>query len=257
MATAVRKVTIERGYDPRDFAMVAFGGAGPLHAADVAREIGMKRVLIPPHPGHFSAYGMLFADFRYDLTETVARPLDSMDMGEMTQQFAVLESEGARALETIGLPVSGLRYIHYAEMRYQQQEYTLKVRLPAHCDSPTTMRRLFEEAYNRRYGHASHNIGIDVVMLRLVVEGRAPRPREKIDDRSAQDAPKPVQRPIWFEQTGVSQCDVWQREALPLGFKIQGPALIEEQASTTVLGPSDLAEIDRWGNIVIALGDVS
>lgn len=258
MATAVRKVTIERGYDPRDFTMVAFGGAGPLHAVDVARETGMKRVLIPPHPGHFSAYGMLFADFRHDLTETVARPLDAMDMDEMARQFAALEAEGARNLETLGVAVEGLRHTHYAEMRYQQQEYTLKVRLPARCDSPELMRQLFEEQYDRRYGHASHDIGIDVVMLRLVVEGRTARPQEKFaGNEAAAVTPQRAQREIWFERTGLTPCDVWQRATLPVGHKIVGPAIVEEEASTTVISPGDVAEIDQWGNIAIILGDVA
>ena len=257
MATTVRKVTIERGYDPRDFTMVAFGGAGPLHAVDVAREIGMKRVLIPPKPGHFSAYGMLFADFRYDLTETVARPLETVDVAEMAQQFSALEAEGARSLSTIGIPIEGLRYIHYAEMRYQQQEYTIKVRLPAHCESQAMMRQLFEEHYGRRYGHASHDIGVDVIMLRLVVEGRTARAREVFEGRPAKGAAKPAQRPIWFAETGMSPCPVWQRDALTSGRRIEGPALIEEEASTTVICPGDVAEIDRWGNIVITLGDAS
>ena len=254
MATTVRKVTIERGYDPRDFVMVAFGGAGPLHAVDVAREIGMKRVLIPPKPGHFSAYGMLFADFRYDLTETVVRPLDTVDMAEMAQQFAVLESEGARRLSTIGVPVEGVRYTRYAEMRYQRQEYTIKVRLPGHCESPAEMRQLFEEHYSRRYGHASRDMGIDVIMLRLVVEGRTARPREKLNGHGPRSAVKPSRRPIWFAETGVSPCDVWQRDTLIPGQRIQGPTLIEEDASTTVVCPGDVAEIDAWGNIAITLG---
>jgi N-methylhydantoinase A len=254
MATAVRKVTIERGYDPRDFAMVAFGGAGPLHAVDVAREIGIKRVLIPPKPGHFSAYGMLFADFRYDLTETVARPLETLDMTEVGQQFAALEAEGARRLSTIGVPIESLRYIRYAEMRFQRQEYTIKVRLPAHCERQGELRHLFEESYRRRYGHVSRDMGIDVVMLRVVVDGRTARPREKRDEAAVHAPAQPSTRAIWFEQTGLSPCQVWQRDALAVGARINGPAVIEEDASTTVIGPGDSGEIDPWGNIAISLG---
>lgn len=255
MATTVRKVTIERGYDPRDFAMVAFGGAGPLHAVDVAREIGMKRVLIPPQPGHFSAYGMLFADFRYDLTETVVRSLETLDMQEMSQQFAGLETEGSRSLSNIGVPIEGLRYIRYAEMRYQRQEYTIKVRLPAHCESRQELRRLFEEAYGRRYGHISRDIGIDVIMLRLVVDGRTARPRESIYAKSAARSSPPSRRPVWFAETGMVPCDIWRRDTLAPGRKVAGPTLIEEDASTTVICPGDVAEIDAWGNIAIVLGD--
>ena len=254
MATAVRKVTIERGYDPRDFTMVAFGGAGPLHAVEVAREIGMRRVLIPPKPGHFSAYGMLFADFRYDLTVTVARTLDTVDVDEMNQQFVTLEGEGARSLARIGVPIESLRYIRYAEMRYQRQEYTIKVRLPSHCKDRHELRRLFEENYHRRYGHAAQNMGIDVVMLRVVVDARTVRPQQCLVAARAQAVAVPTRRQIWFEGSGMAPCDVWQRDELVAGQSIAGPAVIEEDASTTVLTPGDLGEIDSWGNIAISLG---
>lgn len=253
MATAVRKVTIERGYDPRDFAMVAFGGAGPLHAVEVAREIGMHRVLIPPKPGHFSAYGMLFADFRYDLTATIAQTLEAVDTAEMDQQFMVLESEGAKRLGGIGVPIESLRYIRYAEMRFQRQEYTIKVRLPSHCKDRDELRRLFEETYHRRYGHATRNMGIDVVMLRVVVDGRSIRPRERVAAPVARPAAVPARRSVWFEASGLAPCDVWQRDALVAGVSIAGPAVIEEDASTTVLAPGDVGTIDSWGNIVVQL----
>jgi N-methylhydantoinase A len=254
MATAVRKVTIERGYDPRDFAMVAFGGAGPLHAVEVAREIGMKRVLIPPKPGHFSAYGMLFADFRYDLTETVARTLETVDVDEMNERFVVLESEGARSLAGIGVPIESLRYLRYAEMRYQRQEYTIKVRLPSHCKDRDELRRLFEENYRRRYGHATKNMGIDVVMLRVVVNARTVRPQQHPAAAGQQATATPKRRSVWFEGVSLSPCDVWQRDELVAGQSIAGPAVIEEDASTTVLPPGDVGEIDSWGNIAITLG---
>lgn len=254
MATAVRKVTIERGFDPRDFTMVAFGGAGPLHAVDVAREIGIRQVLIPPQPGHFSAYGMLFADFRFDLTETIAIPLEGADLPKMDAQFAALEAQGQEQLAGIGEAVENVRITRYAEMRYQRQEYTIKVKLPAQIVSTEEMRELFNAAYGRRYGHVSKNMAIDVLMLRVVVEGRTARPQTRDSGRTATAAPKATSRPIWFEATGTVDCQVWQREMLPVGHRITGPALVEEEASTTVIGPGDSARIDERGNIVIQLG---
>jgi N-methylhydantoinase A len=254
MATAVRKVTIERGFDPRDFTMIAFGGAGPLHAADVAREIGIRRVLIPPQPGHFSAYGMLFADFRFDLTETIAKPLDAMDTTAMDSQFAALEAEGTRHLSSIDAPIGEFRYTRYAEMRYALQEYTIKVKLPPDGQSLQHMRQLFEDVYARRYGHASQTMSIEVLMLRVVVEGCTTRPPMRMLETDAGASAAAVRRPIWFEASGLIDCDVWQRENLPHKRKIVGPALIEEEASTTVIGPNDSAEIDAWGNIAIDVG---
>jgi N-methylhydantoinase A len=257
MATAVRKITIERGFDPRDFMMIAFGGAGPLHAVNVARETGIRRVLIPPQPGHFSAYGMLFAGFRFDLTATLAQPLADIDISQMKIRFAELEAECLDKLKAINTPIEETRCIRYAEMRYQRQEHTIKVKLPLDCPGPDEMRRMFEDTYTRRYGHASSNMPIELIMLRVVVEGRTARPREQRpgDRRTAKSAP--TRRPVWFEETGIIACDIWQRRDLALGHKIAGPALIAEDASTTVVGPNDKAEIDLWGNIVIELGHPS
>lgn len=254
MATAVRKVTIERGFDPRDFAMVAFGGAGPLHAVEVAREIGIKRVLIPPHPGHFSAYGMLYADFRYDLLETVARPLEALDLPAMNASFERLEAEGAKKIGELGTTIEALRFVRYVEMRYQRQEYTVKVKLPGRCDDAGELRRLFEETYERRFGHASKEIGVDVVMLRVVVGGATPRPHDAPPSGAGVNSIAAQRRKVWFEATGVTPCDVWQREDLFAGQVVHGPAVIEETASTTVIGPGDVARIDDWGNIAINLG---
>lgn len=254
MANAVRKVTIERGYDPRDFSMVAFGGAGPLHAVEVAREIGMRRVVIPPKPGHFSAYGMLYADFRYDLSETVARTLDSINMVEMSKSFERLESEGSKRLDKLGTPIESIRFSRYAEMRYQQQEYTLRVKLTPECNTTTQLRQLFEENYQRRYGHATKNMGVDVVMLRVVVDGRAIRPSEQAHATNNPLAAAPSHRPVWFESTGIVQCQVWQRDQIRPGHTINGPAVIEEDASTTVITLGDVAQVDASGNIVINLG---
>jgi N-methylhydantoinase A len=253
MATAVRRVTIERGYDPRDFAMVAFGGAGPLHAVAVAREIGMNRVVIPPQPGHFSAYGMLFADFRYDLTETVVSLLDAADLKEIDQRFGAMETAGKKQIEQMSVPIKSIRFIRYAEMRYRRQEHTIKIRLPEKAFDKKELGQLFEDTYKHRFGHAS-NMEIEMVMLRLVIEGRTVRPElaRSLNGKTPAAIPKP--RRIWFEETGFVECNAWQRTELVRGQTIEGPGVIEEEASTTVLTPGDSAELDHMGNIVITLG---
>ena len=256
MAMAVRRVTIERGYDPRDFAMVAFGGAGPLHAVSVAREIGMNRVVIPPQPGHFSAYGMLFADFRYDLTETVVSLLEAADLKEIDDRFRTLEAEGAKQIKQMEIPIQSIRYIRYAEMRYRRQEHTIKIRLPEKAFDKKELGQLFEETYKHRFGHAS-NMEIEIVMLRLVIEGRTVRPEPAKAGNGKAEAAKPKPRRIWFEDTGFVECNAWQRTELVPGQVIEGPGVIEEEASTTVLTPGDRAAFDNMGNIVITLGSRS
>ena len=253
MATAVRRVTIERGYDPRDFAMVAFGGAGPLHAVAVAREIGMTRVLIPPQPGHFSAYGMLFADFRYDLTETIVKLLEEADLQQIDQLFERLQVDAAKKIEQISVPIKSIRYIRYAEMRYRRQEHTIKIRLPDTAFDRKELARIFEETYKHRFGHAS-KMEIEIVMLRLVIEGRTARPELMQAKNQNTENGKPTHRRMWFEEIGFTDCSVWQRSELLGGQVVTGPGVIEEEASTTVLAPGDCAELDPMGNIAITLG---
>lgn len=248
MASTVRKVTIERGHDPRDFAMVAFGGAGPLHAVDVAREIGMRKVIIPPQPGHFSAYGMLFADYRVDLTETIALPLETFDLSEMDRRFGELATSGEDQLEAVG-PVRDVRHARYAEMRYRGQEYTLKVRLPPGAIDRAELEDIFHAGYRRRYGNASRSSSIDVVTLRMVTSARSERSAAAFAEQPA-TAARPARRTVWFEETGAVPCVVVQRGGWG-GEKLAGPALIEEQASTTVLPPGWTAFKDEFGNIII------
>ena len=256
MANAVRKVTLERGFDPRDFAMVAFGGAGPLHAAAVAREIGMHTVIIPPQPGHFSAYGMLFADFRYDLTSTIVGLLDTIDLDTMDARFLAMEEEGAAQLRQLGLPLKSIGFTRYAEMRYRRQEYTIKVRLPddGKAHDRAALAQMFEDAYQRRYGHSASSMEIEIVTLRIVVDGRTARPDLAAPASPGSAPSSPGERTIRFDTTGPIQARVWQRATLSTGDRLAGPGVVEEDASTTVLGPSDVAVIDEIGNIVITLG---
>jgi N-methylhydantoinase A len=256
MASAVKMTTIERGYDPRDFAMVAYGGAGPLHATGVAREIGVKTVIIPNHPGHFCAYGMLYANLRYDLVQTVVKPLDSLDIAEAEAQFAVLEQQGRDKLDEVGVDLQRVNMSRYADMRYQGQEHTIKIQLPASLaqSKRSDLRKLFEDGYKRRYGHSSANVAIDIVNLRVVVDGVADRPpMHTIKDDGRKTVPQT--RDVNFDGVQFIACPIWWRDDLAPGAIVSGPAVIEEGASTTVLGPKDSATIDQFGNLVITIGE--
>ena len=253
MATAVRRVTIERGHDPRDFAMLAFGGAGPLHAVDIAREVGVRRVIIPEHPGHFSAFGMLYADFRYDFVDTVVIPLARIDMAAIHARFERMETEGLASVRGTGMPVRDIHFTRYAEMRYRRQEYTVKFPVPTQVQTNEALRALFHDAYKRRYGHASKDLDIELVMLRLVASGRTDQPNPQAPARDLTRPARSSRRNVWFQATGMVSCDVWQRPDLVAGTTIRGPALIEEAASTTVLTPGDIARLDPFGNILIEL----
>jgi N-methylhydantoinase A len=255
MASAVKMTTVERGHDPRDFAMIAYGGAGPLHAAEIARELGIRTVIIPNHPGHFCAYGMLYADLKYDVVQTMALGLEQLDLADAEKQFATLEGRGRASLNEIKVKLATVSVSRFADMRYRGQEHTLKIRLPEKMSltSQGDMRNVFEAEYTKRYGHSSQNVPIDLVNLRVVVTGVADKP--VMTDLHGEDAAAgPETRQVNFDGKSFIPCAIWQRDKLSIGRRIDGPAIIEEGASTTVIGPNDWATVDRIGNIHVTVG---
>jgi N-methylhydantoinase A len=255
MASAVKMTTVERGHDPRDFAMIAYGGAGPLHGADIARELGIRTVIIPNHPGHFCAYGMLYADLKYDVVQTMAIGLEQLDMADAEKQLRMLEERGRASLKEIKVDLRTTAAGRFADMRYRGQEHTLKIRLPdaMSATTQTDMRAAFESEYTKRYGHSSKNVPVDLVNLRVVVTGVADKP--SMNDVKAGDLDFTREtREVIFDGKNFISCAIWPREKLNVGVRIEGPAIIEESASTTVVGPNDWATIDRLGNIHITIG---
>jgi N-methylhydantoinase A len=255
MASAVKMTTVERGHDPRDFAMIAYGGAGPLHAADIARELGIRTVIIPNHPGHFCAYGMLYADLKYDVVQTMAVGLEQLDPAGAERQFLDLEERGRASLNEIKVNLTAVSIARFADMRYRGQEHTLKIRLSDKMSlgGQNDIRGAFETEYTKRYGHSSQNVPIDLVNLRVVVTGVADKP--VMSDLQGNDSDvKPETRQVNFDGKNFLPCSIWQRDELCADVRINGPAIIEESASTTVVGPNDSATIDRLGNIRITVG---
>jgi N-methylhydantoinase A len=255
MASAVKTTTIERGHDPRDFAMVAYGGAGPLHAAGVARELGIKRVIVPRKPGHFCAHGMLYANLRYDLVQMVARSLTDFDLIKSEREYQALEARGREILADIGVELSQVRIFRYADMRYQGQEHTIKVRIPDDLKGSKVndLTKIFDADYRKRYGHSSKNVAIDVVNFRVVVEGEADRP--PIDRiKASGEAGRPTWREVQFDDAAPIRCAIYQRESLIAGQHIEGPAVIEEAASTTLVSKGDAVTVDEFGNLILDIG---
>lgn len=252
MASSVRMATLERGHDPRDFAIVAYGGAGPLHAAAVAREMGCHRVIVPGHPGHFCAFGMLFANLRADLAETLGMALSNTTQDELRVRFDGMTDRGIAEMRRVGATLHEINAVWSADMRYQNQEHTLSVRLSGPEDlTAARMRSLFEETYRKRYGRSMPALAVDLVDIRVAINGVGPRP--EFATLTAVATPTPTRRKVYFGE-GWTDCDVWQRADLSPGVEITGPAIIEEAASTTVLHSGDSARVDQYGNIHIEVG---
>ena len=262
MSLAVRAVSVNRGIDPRDTVMIAFGGAGPLHAVAIAREIAIPQVVIPRLPGNFSALGMLMAEWRQDFVRTLIGELGRIDAGAAQRAFAELQASGDAALVRDRL--AGGRFAFAADLRYRGQEHTIAIPVARPedltTDTAATVER-FHAQHDRRYGHAAPDQSIEIVNLRLVVT--VPRMEDAILRWLSQpwrpEAPATEQRrPVVFDDPErPDAARVLWRPALPAGTEIVGPAVIEEPNSTTLLPPGDRAIIDGTGNIVITLAERS
>jgi N-methylhydantoinase A len=259
MANAVRHVTLERGLDPRDFTLVAYGGGGPLHAASVAKELSIGRIVIPNAPGHFSALGMLMADLRRDYVQTLFERLDDLEMYQLEDQFRQLEAEGQKALEASGIPTDRIFFERAADMRYVGQEHAVAVRMPARVGDESAraeIKRLFDEAHELRYSHSAPEESADVVSLRVSAIGRLGKPefaRIARGERTPPDGARRGSRSVIFEGDGAIDAPVYDRTKLLQGNVIEGPAIIEEVASTTVVEPGDRVTVNEYGHLVMEL----
>ncbi|AVT03617.1 hydantoinase/oxoprolinase family protein [Paracidovorax avenae] len=260
MSHAVKAVTTERGLDAGSFTMVVYGGAGPLHASAIAREIGIRKVLIPYAPGYFSAYGMLFSDLRYDYVRSVFRKLNDVSFDEIEEAYRKMEDEGRAALEQSGVKADGVVIERAADMRYVGQEHAVTVDLPlAFFESRdrSAIKRQFDELHKVRYGTSAPKEPADLVSLRVTVLGTMKKPpRHQVaqgSDKPEADALRTV-KPVYFRAGGWADTPVFKRDLLRAGNRISGPALIEEHASTTVVQPGDALRVDELGNLQIAIG---
>ena len=263
MANAVRHVTLERGLDPRDFTLVAYGGGGPLHAASVAKELSIGRVVIPQAPGHFSALGMLMADLRRDFVQTLFQRMDDLEMFALEDQFKKLEDEGRAALEASGIPTDRIVFERAADMRYVGQEHAVAVRMPGNVGDERAraeIKRLFDEAHDLRYSHSAPEESADIVSLRVSAIGRLGKPqvpRIAAGDKNPPAEAKRGVRSIIFEGAGPAEAAVFDRAMLLGNNVIPGPAIIEETASTTVIEPGDTVTVNEFGHLVMELGNAN
>jgi N-methylhydantoinase A len=262
MANAVRHVTLERGLDPRDFTLVAYGGGGPLHAASVAKELSIGKIIIPSAPGHFSAVGMLMADLRRDYVQTLFERMDDLEMFQLEDQFKKLETEGRTALEAAGMVADRIVFERAADMRYVGQEHAVAVRMPTNVGDESAraeIKRLFDEAHELRYSHCAPEESADIVSLRVSAIGRLSKPqfsRIAEGERTPPASARRGIRAVIFESAAV-EAPVYDRTKLLQGNVINGPAIIEEVASTTVVEPGDTVTVNTFGHLIMQLGEGS
>ena len=259
MASVVRWVTTERGLDAAEFALVAYGGAGPLHAAMVARELQIATVVIPRAPGHFSAYGMLIADLRRDFVATWFKPLAGASFTEMEQQFAQMEVRGRETVARGHASLVRTTARRAADMRYVGQEHAVTVELPLElfaAQDRAGMKRCFDAVHQTRYGFSVAQEQAEIVSLRSALVGEMAKPAFEPIARGGREPEAEAfcgRRPVCFQRTGFVETPAYRRDALKAGNRIAGPTLIEEHASTTVVHPGDTVSVDAFGNLIVAI----
>ncbi|NTH47822.1 hydantoinase/oxoprolinase family protein [Agrobacterium rhizogenes] len=257
MADAVRMVSVSLGEDPRDFALFSFGGAGPLHATAIARELGIPRVLTPSRPGITNALGCVVADLRHDFVNTVNRPLDVADMDVVHALFEKQSAEGRRLIGKEAVAIREIREIYSVDMQFIGQTHLLRVPLPSAMPTRAELQARFEEAYFNRFHVELPEIRASLVNVNTSVIGR----RTEIDLSMLIDAAgrkstlaeaQTGTRSVWFD--GWRETPIYWRDHLPIKATISGPAIIEQMDTTIILEPGDVANQDDDGNIIISIG---
>jgi N-methylhydantoinase A len=254
MAGALRIVSVERGHDPREFTLVAFGGAGPVHAARLAEELDIPRVLVPPIPGGFSALGLVATDVRRDYVRTFYAPLAAAAPADVAAAFASMEGEAREMLHRAGVPESRWELSRAADCRYPRQAYELTVPAAGGAVDAATLQRLardFHERHRATYGHASPDEYVQCVNLRVSAVGRL-APLDISRSTPAVGGPAvPAPREAYFKETGVVRCDVVAREALTVGAARSGPLIVESPDTTVVVPPGWRLSVEAGGLIAL------
>jgi len=258
MADAVRLVSIRRGYDPRDFALLAFGGAGALHGADVARELNIPTVIVPPNPGVTSAMGCLLVDVRHDLSQMYTGLASAADADDLEASFTALETEASARLRHEGVSDENAMLQRQVSMRYLGQWRSLTVPMGTGAGALEQAIQTFHEQHEREFAFSQVGAPVEIYQLHLVAIGKTPKPSFRPHERTGTVPGEPAEvRPVYFAETGWVDTPVYERETLPAGAKFAGPAIINQLDSTTVVPPHTHAEIDEWLNIRIHLEEVS
>jgi N-methylhydantoinase A len=249
---AVERVSIERGYDPRRFTLVAAGGAGPGHGAAVGRALGCPRVYVPRQAGAFCAIGMLHSELRQDHLEVWLAPLDGLDSTALEAGFAALERRAADALKSCRMDGIERRLDRELDLRYRGQIWSIRTALPR--IAPDAVRPAFEAEHRRLYGHVQPEGAIEITALRVVGRGLfAPPPIA--GPPPAEAPPEPVERRTAHldERRGGGTVPVYAGAALRPGHRLEGPLLVEEETTTIFVGPEDTLEVDAAGDYLIHL----
>jgi len=259
MLNALKLVSVRKGYDPREFSLVAFGGGGPMHALALARELGVKKVIIPVASSVFSAWGMLMTDLRHDTIQTFIRRMNELHLDDWNNQWISMEEEARGQYEQEGIEAEKVVFARFVDMRYVGQEHTVKVPVPSGVldqNQAEEVIRRFHFLHEQHYSYQLANAPTEIVNLHLTALGAVQKPEIAKLTRTGNDTQKPLKevRPVLYEGFGWLDTKVYDREELSAGSVIQGPAIVEESSSSTVMYPGQTLTVDEYGNLIINTG---
>jgi N-methylhydantoinase A len=253
---AVQRISIERGYDPRQFVLVAGGGAGPMHAARIGWLLGCRKVYVPRLSGAFCALGMLHSNVRHDHVRAYVQRLDQAALAAVDDAFRELEDRATRGLQEAGFGAASMRLTREMDLRYVGQQWDVRVRLEADTALRATwIRKAFETEYDRLFGHYQPDGIIETANVRVIAIGLIP-PLRPSSSAAAVDTPRPIERrSVYLDaEHGWAEIDVYRGSELHRRHRLSGPLLIEEQTTTVLVGPRDIIEVDEADNFVIEVG---
>jgi N-methylhydantoinase A len=261
MAKILRIVSVERGHDPRDFVLMCFGGAGPMHSCALAEELKITKLIVPHNPGLFSAHGLLAADFRNNIAKAIMKLTDEVEVKKVEAVFKKLELQGAKLLEKQRVPKVNMHFIRQMDLRYFGQSYELTIS----TSKPFTEKVLHQtvENFHKKhlaiYGYAVKSEPVELVNVKLIAVGIVEKPKLKekpLHGKKPAEKAVIAKRKVFFEQNNdYIETPVYRRERLKAGNVINGPAVIEQYDATTVVYPDWIASVDRFGNIVLSIGN--
>jgi len=253
MCDAVRLISVMKGYDPRDFALVAFGGAGPLHAAYVARELEIPTVIVPRYPGVHAALGCLLVDVRHDIFRTYLASSRDANLTSIEKEFEALEAEAGAILEKEGMTGENAKIIRYMDLRYVGQWRSLTIQVPKPIETLDQALKIFHAEHEREYSWSNVDQVVEIYGLRVAAIGKVAKPGFVKDDNPPERELKPSQiRRVFFEMAGgFRDTPVYLRKDLPVGATLTGPAIVEQLDTTTVIPTGVRARVDEYLNIIM------
>lgn len=256
MLNALKLISVRKGYDPRDFVLVAIGGGGPMHSQDLARELGVKKVIIPAAASVFASWGMLMSDLRHDYTQTILSSTEDLDFDLVNKHFNSTIQHGIKVLESEGIDKDNVIFSKSLDMRYAGQEHTVEIPIPNDELNSINLKDIinkFHESHERMYSYKLIENSTEIVNIKVQILGKLDKPIiSEVENKSGTKVKE--ERNVFFEEDGWCKINIYDKSFIEIEEKIEGPAIIEEKTTSTVINKYDVAYKDKYGNLIIEIG---